>query len=112
MLEKALIIAGFGTAFSLFADTSQTEPWGWSNLTALGIVAVVLIFIVTEMLPSLHQKFVDQSKFFADSIREIQVESTKTLDKVYERETLKNEEIMRLREHCAKVNVGKSRGDE
>ena len=43
----------------------------YSNVTALGIVAVVLIFIVCRMLPDLHKKVIDQTGMFTDSIKEL-----------------------------------------
>lgn len=75
----------FGTAGCLFAQTSDGLA-SWSDLTALGIVAVVAIFMVTKMLPDLHKKFVEQSQIFATTVEKIQTAFAKTLDEIHARQ--------------------------
>lgn len=107
-MEKAIVIIGMSIAGVLFADASVPEGGGWSNAkdwSALVIVAVVLVFIITKMLPDLHQKFVDQSKIFTDSIRESNAHFGNILDKMHDRGELTREEVAKLREHCAAANA-------
>ena len=80
-----IIVLGFSTALLLFAagiESHQSSvlssfpvgqavanPIGpWGNLTALGIVAVVCVFVITKMVPGLHEKFVTQSDVFAKAL--------------------------------------------
>jgi hypothetical protein len=118
IFDKLIVYGTFGWAFGLFAEgVAPTSVGGeWSNLTALGAVIIVLIFIVTKMLPDLHQKFVEQSKVFAEStsaqseafstaLRDTLNKSSDILDKVHDRTSQATaataEEMARLREHCA-----------
>ena len=53
----------FTTAWAPVPDAAMAGPMsGWGNLTALGIVAVVLAFIVTKILPDGHRKFIEQAE--------------------------------------------------
>src|SRR3972149_10487765 len=110
MLWPKLFIAfGLSSAVCLFAEQSAGGMMGgWESLTALGIVAVVLIFIVTKMLPALHKLFIEQSSIFADTIKEMQKNFTEILDKMNERESMRSDAITKMREHCASVNAGKA----
>jgi hypothetical protein len=115
MLSKTIITATLVSAMGLFAEGSTPGgglPDNLSNLTALGAVILVLIFIVTRMLPALHTQIVDQakastaimadqSKAFAASMVESQVKFADVLDKVTQRESTAVEEISKLRENCA-----------
>jgi len=95
-----------GAAGVLFAE-GAAAPTGadWSNLTALGAVIAVLIFIVTKMLPQLHQQIVDQAKASSTALLESQSNFTTVLDKIHERWSSSSasatEELAKLREHCA-----------
>jgi hypothetical protein len=62
---------------------AQVENLGaeWANLTALGIVGVVVIFLTTKMLPDLHKKFVEQSVIFSETVKEIQQSFSSAADK-------------------------------
>jgi uncharacterized membrane protein YhiD involved in acid resistance len=53
----------------------------YSNLTALGILAIVLIYIVSKMLPNLHDKIANQTTIFVEAIRAI-MEKTETREQV------------------------------
>ena len=72
-------------AFGLFAQVPADSLTGWGSLTALGIVAIVLVFIVTRMLPQIHLQFAEQAKAFAETISKGQVEFSSTLDRMAER---------------------------
>lgn len=105
---KAMALLGaFGGAIYLFAEASVAEAPAqkeatdfmgtYAELGALGVVAVVLVFIVTKMLPDLHLKMVDQSKIFAENITVVvanftnatavsQKAYTETLEKITDRQ--------------------------
>jgi hypothetical protein len=102
---------GFGLSIAFFAQVAPGPPIEWGNLTALGIVAVVIIFIVTRMLPDLHKKFVEQSVVFSATVKEIQADFTTTvkeiqadfvrsIDKIHERtekwEVARHEDLIQL----------------
>src|SRR3970282_2340861 len=58
LVTKLLVGFAFLGALALFAEGEnviQTD-FPYANMTALTIVAVVLVFIVTKMLPDLHGK--------------------------------------------------------
>lgn len=76
----ALFSSLSAAAVTMIVLAQETLPVEWGNLTALGIVAVVIIFIVTKMLPDLHKKFVEQSIVFATATKEMQISFTKTLE--------------------------------
>lgn len=115
-VQKIIAIAGLADSFALFAvDSTGFDPLGgWGNLTALGILAVVLIFIVTKMLPDLHQKFVEAQRIFTESLEKMQIanqtildrindRNQAVLDKIHGREEALTEAIIALRENCAAV---------
>jgi hypothetical protein len=120
-MARLLMVGLSGVACGLFAADSTTSiptsPWG--ELSALACVIGVLLFIVTKILPDLHQKSVDQSKqatecqveqskVFAEAIETTQTKFADTLDKIHERGTqaaiLNAEELAKLREHCAEMH--------
>ena len=119
-MSRLIVYGGTMAALGLFAESAATPvPGEWGNITALAAVIGVLIFIVTRMLPDLHQKSVDQSKayaessanqskIFADTIKETQTQFSSTLDKINEREIdatkTNTEELAKLREHCARTH--------
>jgi len=120
-VEKIIATGGLAGATGLFADAAAGfDPLGgWGNLTALGILAVVLIFIVTKMLPDLHAKFVDTQKLFADSMEkmhlanqaaltQIEDKHQAVLDKIHSREENLTEAIVALRENCAAVRFARN----
>ena len=94
-------------AFGLFAQAPADPLTGWGSLTALGIVAIVLVFIVTRMLPQIHLQFAEQAKAFAETISKGQVEFSSTLDRMAERHAATEREhikaLTELREHCAVI---------
>ena len=66
----------FTTALALFCDATTAGPMsGWGNLTALGIVAVVLVFIVTKILPDGHRKFIEQAELHSKAEAEARAAS-------------------------------------
>jgi type III secretory pathway component EscR len=81
MTTQILAYSLLSTTLLLLAqgEAGQIE---WGNLTALGIVAVVLIFIVTRMLPDLHAKFKAQSDVFIETVRDIQVVFSTTVKEI------------------------------
>ncbi len=98
----------FGIAIAMFAESDLGSPVGsWGQLTALGIVAVVLVFIVTKMLPNIHEKCMEQSKAFAEAMAAAQKEFAATTNRIAERQHEDSAEISKqlseLREHCATV---------
>ena len=91
-----MVVSGLA-AGGLFAEGTTSDPVApYANITALGIVAVVLIYTVTKILPNLHQRFIDQSTIFSATIEKMQTTHTDTvksltagysgtLDKMHER---------------------------
>lgn len=115
MFDRLIATGGMLCGMTLFAESPAIGN-DWSNWTALTAVIATLLFIVMKMLPDLHQKSLDQTKVFADSIEkqatafaasmtEIQGKYSDTLDRIHDRSTLEaksqSEEIAKLREHCA-----------
>lgn len=114
------MVGGIVTALGLFgvADTvAPAQPLGeYASLSALAVVGVVLIFIVTKMLPDLHGKFVaqseasakavvDQADHFAVAIK-AQADSfatilNDTIGTSNARLLANTRELTKLREHCA-----------
>ena len=131
MFDRAIAISGMVLGVGMFAESSAPAVTDWSSWTALTAVIGALLFIVTKMLPDLHQKFIDQgktfseaivkqsceqSKTFADTIskqssdfatstKETQAKYNDTLDKIHDRATTaattQAEELAKLRENCA-----------
>ncbi len=116
-MSKLMLVGAFSLSwFLLAADETNGGSWlnfRWQDLTALAIVAVVLIFIVTKMLPDLHMKFIDQSKVFGEAIERIQKAFTDTLDKMHarveDRDKVRHEDqriftqaLIELTEQCAR----------
>lgn len=105
MLKLTIPLA---VAIGLFAEgSSNGDPLApWANLTALGIVGLCMVFIVTKMLPDLHKKFVDQSEIFAKTGENVVKNFSETLDKMHNRQHEKDQKVAEvltaLREHCAK----------
>jgi hypothetical protein len=110
-VSRVIVIGGMSSAWTLFAE-SAAAPTDWGNLTALGAVIVVLIFIVTKMLPDLHQKSVEQTKIFSDALRDMNMAQGSvidkmqsihldTLDKISAREEALTAAVGALRENCA-----------
>ena len=90
----------------LFAQAPVVDPLGaWGQLTALGIVAVVLVFIIVRMLPAIHVQFVQQATVFADAMIAVQKEFSEAmirLGNVQHEDTLQiTKAVVELREHCA-----------
>lgn len=65
----------------------------WANFTALGIVAVVLVFIVTRMLPDLHKRFVEQSSIFAAAVERIETNFAATIEEIQKRDYDSHEKL-------------------
>lgn len=97
----------FALAITIFAETNGGDQFmgPWSQLTALGIVAVVLVFIVTKMLPNIHDQFVSQAKTFADAMAKVQESFAEATKEIAQRQHEDSAELTRtvtaLREHCA-----------
>ncbi len=96
----------FGVAIALFAESDAGGPIGnWGQLTALGVCAIVLIFIVTKMLPNIHEQFMKQSNAFAEAMARAQTEFAATADRIAQRQHDDSAELSKriaeLREHCA-----------
>jgi Na+/melibiose symporter-like transporter len=73
----------FGLMAEAAADPTQSlGPWG--NLTALGILGAVLIWIVTRILPDVHQKFVAQAETHGKAMAESQAVFATTLKQIAE----------------------------
>jgi hypothetical protein len=120
MVGRIFVVGMALTGVSLFAQSATVSTGtNWENLTALGAVISALIYIVTKMLPDLHQKSVDQGKassealkeqgaMFATTIKDIQIDFSSTLDKVHERGTkamdIQSEKIATLQAHCARIH--------
>lgn len=62
MWTKGIVWAATGTSLGLLAESVATPLDGWGNLTALGILAIVVIFLVTKMLPGLHAQITELTK--------------------------------------------------
>lgn len=62
---KALMMFPFAFAWVLFAEGIAGNPADWSQITALGAVIVVLLFLVIKHLPDVQAKFVSLSETFA-----------------------------------------------
>ena len=101
------LLLPFAGAITLFAESSPDPMREWEKLTALGIVALVLIYIVTKMLPSLHEKFVAQSLAFAEAMTKAESKFAETVDKIavrsHEDAIEHAKALVDLREHCAEV---------
>ena len=99
----------FAFSIFLFAESANDQLGSWGQLTALGVVAVVLIFIVTRMLPSIHEQFVRQSEVFAAAMAKAQsdfAESAAAIAKQQHEDSVKmNESVSALREHCAAARL-------
>lgn len=119
---KLFLIFSLASAVGLFAEGGGDTFGNWGNLTALGIVAVVIVFIVTKMLPDLHGKFVDQSKVFAATIEAMQGKFSEILDKMHarnaeqEKEHLASlsqvaKEVAELRVNCTAFQARGPHGD-
>jgi hypothetical protein len=75
----------FAFALALFAETTIGDFSPWANLTALGIVGVVLIYIVTKLLPSLYEKFVRQTELHVEAQKAQQASFTAVIDAMHAR---------------------------
>lgn len=64
----------------LFAEPVPGDSW--QSYTALGILAVVVIFLVTKLIPSMNTNSVEQTRIFAEAIRLMHVENSVILDKM------------------------------
>jgi len=82
---KLFLYGAFGTALGLFAEGETAIPDGWSSLSALGIVGVVLIFIVTKLIPDMHKKSVEQTQIFAETIKAVHSVFAEALNKIHAR---------------------------
>ena len=100
----------FTIAIGLFAQGGQTLE-GWGQLTALGIVAVVLIFIVTKLLPQAADRFVKQTELHVDAQKAQQAEFVRVIDAIHARAHDDYQAlaaaISQLQVHCA-ANIGKT----
>lgn len=90
----------------LFAQAPVVDPLGaWGQLTALGIVAVVLVFIIVRMLPAIHVQFVQQATVFADAMIAVQKEFSEAMIRLgtvqHEDSVSITKAVTELREHCA-----------
>jgi Sec-independent protein translocase protein TatA len=90
-------------ATGLFAQATATAQ-EWEKYTALGIVAVVLIFLVTKMLPSAMSEIMKQGTEFQKAILANQIAFKESLDKILERHENDQKvivaELSRVREQC------------
>jgi len=63
------------------------------------------VFIVTKMLPNIHDQFVSQAKTFAESMERVQAEFSETTKEIAQRQHEDSAELSKavtaLREHCA-----------
>ena len=127
-MRTVLFALSFTTAGSLLAAGAANVIGDWGDLTALAIVGVVLIFIVTKILPSNQEKMVDQSKAFiaaSESLTKVFTQSTEVLgmhfanilDKMHERseqaaklhheeDLVLSESLRELTAQCARRQAG------
>lgn len=89
MLRTTLSLA-FGSMWLLFAEATVPIPSmpilsDYGNLTALGILAVVVIWLVTKHLPSQQREMRDISTLFAETTKGLLENFTTTLDKMHSR---------------------------
>jgi len=126
-VTKLLVGFAFLGALALFAEGEnviQTD-FPYANMTALTIVAVVLVFIVTKMLPDLHGKITQaigevakqgaqQSSIFAATVKDLEQSFTAVLDKMHERshedQTALASALMTLAAQCARRDCESQKG--
>lgn len=89
MLRTTLSLA-FGSMWVLFAEAAAPVPAipflsDYGNLTALGILAVVVIWLVTKHLPAQQREVRDISTLFADTTKGLLENFTTTLDRMHSR---------------------------
>ena len=101
----------FAFAMALFAETAAGDFGPWANLTALTIVGIVLIYIVTKLLPSLYEKFVRQTELHVEAQKAQQAEFVRVIDAIHARTHDDYQAlaaaISQLQVHCA-ANIGKT----
>ena len=116
-MERIIVTAIFATAMGLFAEgNAPTNDFPWANMTALTALVAALGYIVSKMLPDIHQKFQDsakmqvesaerQAQLFSSAMRDTQGKFADTLDKIHDRGTAAAketaDELTKLRENCA-----------
>jgi hypothetical protein len=62
MISKFLACFGLTTSLCLMAQAVPDAMGGWGNLTALGILGIVIVMVITRILPDLHDKFTQQTR--------------------------------------------------
>jgi hypothetical protein len=132
---KSLLVAGCAVANVLFADAStEFISVNWQNFTALVVLSITLLFLVTKYLPDIVKAnataLTTQAQHFAEAARlqteasvkatsTASIEATKamatmhgcftaTLDKMHERYHADNTAIVdaigAMAQHCAATN--------
>lgn len=84
-IAAPLVSSLFATVALLAEGTTTALPSEWANLSAMGILATVVIWLVTRVLPDHAAKANEQSKMFAETLQKSQEQFTNTLDKMHAR---------------------------
>lgn len=112
MLEKTWIVATLGASWGMFAQATSPPFAEWGNLTALGALITVLVFIVTKLLPNLIAKIAQQSEVslaamnkqsetFSVTMKEMHAAHLETMKSQWATLGGVQEEMKAVREHCA-----------
>lgn len=122
MLSRVFAISLFSVGMSLFVlsmDTASAAPFAdtvllsaeqtpiskpfgeYGQLTALGILGAMALFIVCKMLPDLHGKFTEQSKIFAETIAQVNQIFAESLASSNQALHENTKTLAELKTHCA-----------
>ncbi len=108
MQQTIMLLTPLVLATGLFAQGSTTSV-EWEKFSALGIVAVVLIFLVTRMMPVALAEIVKQSAEFRAAILSNQIAFTESLSKIMDNHEADQKlivaELAKMREQCLATQI-------
>ena len=134
-LSMTLFVLSMGTDSPVVSQTIDTTPStvsktvvldasgnsggpldAYSNLTALGILGTMSLFIVLKMLPALHKQFMEQAnnfneqlalqnRVFAESMASQSRTFAETISKANEAIADNTRSVNDMRTHCAEVQA-------